>query len=208
MASQSIQPMMKTRAMADPDQSTSIHTGPTRDARGRSATLIDPFIMHRLRKYDTIPEEPLTSIAREIGSGWAKQGVWIFSYVWSVALVILVAAHFIKWGGGFSAAPRELRLWIVLLSLFVVNVALVWYFSRRVRLKRVHRILLKYIRCPHCGYDLRMLPTDPTDGATVCPECGCAWRLDDTAVEAVDGGNLSTEPSETHPGRREGNGVG
>ena len=168
--------------MADNDQPTSKHVGPVKDARGRSVTLIDPFVMHKLRQYDTIPAEPLAKIARELGSGWAKQGVWIFSYIWSVAFVILVAAHFIKWGGGLPVDPRELRLWIVLLSLFVVNVGLVWYFSRRVRLKRVHRILLKYIRCPHCGYDLRMLPTDPADGATVCPECGCAWRFDTTTV--------------------------
>jgi transcription initiation factor TFIIIB Brf1 subunit/transcription initiation factor TFIIB len=37
--------------------------------------------------------------------------------------------------------------------------------------------MLKHLRCPHCGYDLRGLAADPEDGATVCPECGCAWRL-------------------------------
>ncbi len=30
------------------------------------------------------------------------------------------------------------------------------------------------------GYDLRMLPSDPADRATVCPECGHAWKLDGT----------------------------
>ena len=29
--------------------------------------------------------------------------------------------------------------------------------------------------------DLRMLPVDPKDGVTVCPECGCAWRLEGDA---------------------------
>jgi hypothetical protein len=38
--------------------------------------------------------------------------------------------------------------------------------------------MLKHRRCPHCGYDLRLLPIDSNDGATVCPECGCAWSLD------------------------------
>jgi transcription initiation factor TFIIIB Brf1 subunit/transcription initiation factor TFIIB len=37
--------------------------------------------------------------------------------------------------------------------------------------------MLKHRRCPHCGYDIRGLPVDPQDGATVCPECGCAWEL-------------------------------
>ena len=36
------------------------------------------------------------------------------------------------------------------------------------------------LRCPHCGYDLRELPGDPDDGATVCPGCGCAWKLSQT----------------------------
>ena len=32
----------------------------------------------------------------------------------------------------------------------------------------------------NAGYDLRQLPVDPEDRATVCPECGCAWILDAT----------------------------
>ena len=149
--------------MADRDQSKSKHAGRVKDFRGRAVTLIDPFVMHKLRRYDTIPADSLSRI--------------VFSYVWSMALVILTAAHFLKWGGGYPVNPRELRLWIVLLSIFVVNCGLVWYFSRRTRLKRVCRILLQYLRCPHCGYDLRMLPTDVADGATVCPECGSAWQF-------------------------------
>ena len=165
--------------MADQDQPKSKRVGRVADDRGRYVTVIDPFLLHKLRRHDVIPAEALEKIARELGSGWAKQGVWIFSYVWSVALVILIAAHFIKWGGGFSLHPREQRLLTVLIVLFVINCGLVWYFSRRDRLKRVRRILLKHVRCAHCGYDLRLLPVDPEDGATVCPECGCAWKLDE-----------------------------
>jgi hypothetical protein len=39
--------------------------------------------------------------------------------------------------------------------------------------------MLKHRRCPHCGYDLSNLPTDPEDGVTGCPECGCAWMLEE-----------------------------
>jgi hypothetical protein len=53
----------------------------------------------------------------------------------------------------------------------------IWFVSARVRFKWIRRTMLKYRRCPHCGYDIRGLPADPEDGATVCPECGCAWRL-------------------------------
>ena len=53
-----------------------------------------------------------------------------------------------------------------------------WRGARAVRPKRVRAVMLRHRRCPHCGYDLRMLPTDPTDEVTICPECGCAWRLE------------------------------
>ena len=43
--------------------------------------------------------------------------------------------------------------------------------------KKIRRAMLNHLRCPHCGYDIRGLPTDPEDGVTVCPECGCAWQL-------------------------------
>jgi hypothetical protein len=162
--------------MAEHHQARSKRLGGVKDGRGRLVTLIDPFLMHKLGQHGTIPAGPLAKIAREIGSGWHRHGVWLFSYVWSVTLVILVAVHFLEWGGGLSPHPRELRLWIVLLLLFVLNCVIVWFFSRHGRLRRVCQILLKHLRCPHCGYDLRLLPHDPADGATVCPECGCAWR--------------------------------
>ena len=48
-------------------------------------------------------------------------------------------------------------------------------------LRSKNNVMLQHLRCPHCGYDLRLLPTDPKDGASVCPECGCAWRLEPDA---------------------------
>jgi hypothetical protein len=149
-----------------------------KDARGRSVTVLDPYLLHKLGRQDVIPAEPLAEIARDIGSGWAIAGRIIFSIVWPAVLICLAIAHVRKWGGGFTVHPRELRLWIVLLGIFVVNVTLVWFFSRSGRLERVRKVMLRHLRCPHCGYDIRGLPADPSDGATVCPECGCAWMLD------------------------------
>jgi hypothetical protein len=57
--------------------------------------------------------------------------------------------------------------------------------ARRARHKRIRNIMLQHLRCPHCGYDLRLLPTAPGDGATVCPECGCAWRLPPPATAGL-----------------------
>jgi hypothetical protein len=57
-----------------------------------------------------------------------------------------------------------------------------WLIGARERLPRIRLVMLKHRRCPHCGYNLRGLPPCPEDNATVCPECGCAWRLDEPAV--------------------------
>jgi hypothetical protein len=52
-----------------------------------------------------------------------------------------------------------------------------WFWIKRKRFGSVRAAMLKHARCPHCGYDLRGLPTDAADGVTICPECGCAWKL-------------------------------
>ena len=161
--------------MTEAKSASSPHKGRIRDARGRLVTQLDPVLMHYLRRHDVIPAESLGKIASEIGSGWAIQGQVIFTGIWGVALVCLAIAH--NWGGGLFVHPRELRLWSVLLVLFVLNIVIVWFVSRYIRSKKVRRIMLGHRRCPHCGYDLRNLPVDEADGATVCPECGCAWRL-------------------------------
>jgi hypothetical protein len=154
--------------------------GSIEDARGKTVTLLDPYLLRKLGRHDVIPAEPLARIAGEIGLGLARAGRIIFLLIWPLVLVCLVTAHFVKWGGGLAVHPRELRLWTVLLVIFAANVVVVWTFSRIGRLERVCRIMLKHLRCPHCGYDIRNLPRDPHDGATVCPECGCAWRLRDS----------------------------
>ena len=59
----------------------------------------------------------------------------------------------------------------------IVGLVGAWIALRSTRHQKTGGVMLAHQRCPHCGYDLRLLPTDATDGATVCPECGCAWRL-------------------------------
>jgi hypothetical protein len=55
---------------------------------------------------------------------------------------------------------------------------LVFLLARAKYVSRVASVMLEHRRCPHCGYDLHGLGIDEADGCTVCPECGCAWRLD------------------------------
>jgi predicted RNA-binding Zn-ribbon protein involved in translation (DUF1610 family) len=164
--------------MAEEEPSPSPQTGRIRDARGRKVMLIDPVVLHYLRRHEVIAPKALGAMAREIGSGWPIPGQAIFATLWGIVLVAMVIAHFVKWGGGLGFYPRERRLLVVLAVLFVINIVVVWFSSRFVRRKKVSRILLRHSHCPHCGYDLHGLPADEEDGATICPECGCAWRLD------------------------------
>jgi hypothetical protein len=68
----------------------------------------------------------------------------------------------------------ERVLWPVNLTVFAIGAVQFWRSGRRARAERVCATMLRHLRCPHCGYDIRGLPTAPEDGATVCPECGCA----------------------------------
>ena len=75
---------------------------------------------------------------------------------------------------GLAIKPRTVNAAAVWTSVFVFG--------------NVMAAMLKHLRCPHCGYDIRELPVDPKDGATVCPECGCAWKLADSgAAQQGDG---------------------
>ena len=78
----------------------------------------------------------------------------------------------------------ERVLWPLNLAVFAFGAWQFWRSARRGRAKHICRVMLQHLRCPHCGYDIRGLPTDPEDGATLCPERGCAWRLDSPTTVA------------------------
>jgi len=47
--------------------------------------------------------------------------------------------------------------------------------------KHARQAMLRAGLCPGCGYQLPDVPPD-SEGCTVCPECGAAWKLDDADV--------------------------
>ncbi|UCG16524.1 MAG: hypothetical protein JSV19_00500 [Phycisphaerales bacterium] len=154
--------------------------GYIRDARGRPVTLLDPYELNVLRRYDVIPADTLRLIADAVGFGlpkWQRRG-----YIACVVMFLACVAFLVFWkiirGAGVDAVERV--LWPVNLTVFVFGAIQFWRSGRRARAKLVRAVMLKHLRCPHCGYDIRGLPTDSTDGATICPECGCAWTLDST----------------------------
>lgn len=146
-----------------------------KDARGRTVTQLDPIALFLLRQHQVVDAETLRAIANEKGVRVAfDERVALIGGLCGALLVIsLFTFEFITAGIRDAAIAKSAGL-LYLCSLPWI----VWYAIKRRRFNKVAAAMLKYLRCPHCGYDLRMLPVDPSDGATICPECGCAWMID------------------------------
>jgi len=163
--------------MADREAAPRQQAGRFKDARGRPVTLLDPYALHLLRRHDVIPAEPLGQIAGRIGSGWARKQRIACLITWMLPLTVIAGTWMARWCRGIPFGTRERNAAVILAANFAVGAGIIWWWARRNRVRRVLRCMLQHLRCPHCGYDLRLLPADPEDGATVCPECGCAWKL-------------------------------
>jgi hypothetical protein len=156
-----------------------------KDARGRKVTQLDPVELRLLRRHDVIDAEALRAMAGEIGSGLTDQQRKLFR-VFAVALAILFLVLIIH-TVDVCIHGRWLEIFdfsrVALLNMVVWPI-LVWVRARQVRFRKIRRVMLAHHRCPHCGYDLRGLPPDEKDGAVVCPECGCAWKVSDDGKQA------------------------
>ncbi|MHC4066870.1 MAG: hypothetical protein ACYSUI_20530 [Planctomycetota bacterium] len=135
--------------------------------------------MHLLHRHDLIPAEALRQIADELAPRARRAALYqvlivVLSFL-CVAVVCLIRYCFASTGKGL--APLASMIGVGLLAAVVGGSLMAYQAAKRAHATRVVAAMLKYRRCPHCGYDIHGLPTDPDDGATVCPECGCAWRL-------------------------------
>jgi hypothetical protein len=166
-----------------------------KDARGRSVTMLDPYVLHLTRQHSVIPAEPLAKIAHEVRSGIEHFPRWVVrvcAIAWGLAVVVYViyCVDLLRRGrlSDLFGAPG------IMMSSLCFLPALLWYGAKRLRFARICKAMLQHLRCPYCGYDIRSLPTDPEDGATVCPECGCAWKLNDAEVVGKDRRGVSSVP--------------
>jgi len=151
-----------------------------RDARGRKVTQLDPVAMHLLRRHDVIEAETLRAIANEKGvrvTAWERAAL-IVAVLALVAVCGLFVTELIL--GGLTDAAYAKHASVVF---YVLMLWMTWCIIRRLRFGHVKAAMLRHGRCPHCGYDLKNLAVDERDGATVCPECGCGWKLSDEATE-------------------------
>ena len=153
--------------------------GRTRDARGRVVKLLDPLPLFALRQHDVVDAETLERIVEELEPGARRRRVFV---ILSLALIVILMIGFAvgiaiegraAWGDLVSAVTNP-----AIFGGVVGGVVAPWIAAREARLRRVRGVMLRHRCCPHCGYGLAGVPA-AGDAATVCPECGCAWRLDD-----------------------------
>ena len=156
------------------------------DARGRKVTQLDPVELRLLRWHDVIEADALKAMASEIGSGLDdKQRRLLRAFGIFIALLAVVfVIHTID----MCIQGRWLEIFdfgnIAMLNLWFWPLVM-WVRARHVRFGKIRRVMLQHRHCPHCGYNLRGLAEDEEDGATVCPECGCAWNLGDKEPHAA-----------------------
>jgi hypothetical protein len=152
--------------------------GSIEDARGRVVSQLDPVMMHLMRRHDVIPADSLAIIARGVGIGLTRANrllLWA-SALGCVCLVIAVTIVGVRLSNGTMGGRRAAQS-LVPFGAIIVCFHGSWMATKRARTSRITEAMLGCRRCPHCGYDLSDLPAEDDD-ATVCPECGSAWRLD------------------------------
>ena len=159
------------------------------DARGRRVTQLDPVAMHVLNYSGTIPVDKLSEIADEIRPKAKRQGLFqaltvLFGLLFVIGGNVFYFSYFSTWKG---LDPIGVTIYVIQFVVIVSGPLIAYRLARGSYANRITPVMLKYSLCPHCGYDLRLLPASPNDGATTCPECGCAWLIDDTELVSATG---------------------
>jgi hypothetical protein len=159
------------------------------DARGREVSQLDPMRLHVLRRPGAIEADVLDRIVDELEPGTAKMRPFLMILL-GVGVVLGLAAFLVSVVMKGPGAWQDLVDTVTNPAIMAPNLFVIAFVpwmvvhKRRSRRGRVSALMIKHRRCPHCGYSLQGLPVDPADGATVCPECACAWRLDDPKLAA------------------------
>ena len=175
--------------MGEARRKPSMRVGTVKDARGRSVAQFDPVKAFLLNQSTVIPTETLQVIVNGVLPGARRQRLIqvlsvAFGFLFVVGGTVIYFRYFSTWKG---LDLVNTTIYAVQLAVLISGPVIAFRMARSEYAGRVVAAMLKQLRCPHCGYDLRRLPIDPTDGATVCPECGCAWLLG-SAQAVVDAG--------------------
>jgi len=177
--------------MVEKAPSATRQAGRVKDARGRSASQIDPVKLHLLNQRSIIPAQTLRSMADRIMPGARRQRLiqvisMTLGFLVVVGGTIIYFRYFSTWKG-FD--PVNVSIYVLQVIVIFSGPFLAFRIARAEYMSRITSAVLEHRHCPHCGYNIRGLPTDPKDGATVCPECGCAWKLPSSAATRQGGGD-------------------
>ncbi len=153
--------------------------GRVKDARSRLVTQMDPVKMHLLNLRTHIPTETLQAMVDDLLPGAKRKRLIqvlavVFGFLFVVGGNVVYFRYFSTWKG---LDPVNTAIYVVQIVVLLGGPVLAFRITRSEYANRVAAVMLRHRHCPHCGYDIRGLPIAPDDGATVCPECGCAWAL-------------------------------
>jgi hypothetical protein len=162
------------------------------DDRGRTAEMIDPFRLYALGGDGVIDRDHLRAIIEDVAPSRLRMLRYLawFAGIYIVAMVLAVfVPRYLENGSVLHSAgiaARSLAVWWAFAYLLLI---LPWQLlvERRAKRRRIAALVLSHGHCAHCGYELRGLAPDPADGATVCPECSGAWKLDDAGRALASG---------------------
>jgi predicted Zn-ribbon and HTH transcriptional regulator len=169
-------------------------SGRVRDARGRVVKMLDPKPLQVLKRHDVIDAAALDAIFDELEPG-ARQNRRLARLVVLLVVPVVVIGIGVDIAIEGQPAVRDLVSTLMnpaIMSAIVGGIVASVVAARHARFARLKRVMLRQARCPHCGYGLTGVPPSAEDGATVCPECASAWRLDDPAL-------ARPEPSAAQP---------
>lgn len=155
-------------------------TWETRDDHGRIVPLFRyrPPLLAAQSSLDPISREDWRSIRREL----RRRGEVPSGVLGTVSIALL--ALYIGWI--WTTSSRSvLSLFFLATSTLCFSVVMAGVYRATVGFgnnpRPVRRALLLNDRCASCGFKLSGL-SQVSDGCTVCPECGAAWRLEGRRV--------------------------
>ena len=148
---------------------------------GRSVKGLDPVRAYLLKLRTPMPADTLRAVAEEILPGVRRQrltqiGIVVFGFVFVFGGNYVYFRFVSTWKG---LDPVLVSIYALQVLVMLSGPILAFRMARRRYASRIGQTLLKYRHCPHCAYDIRGLPTHEATGTTICPECGCAWHIND-----------------------------
>ncbi len=136
------------------------------DARGRAVTPADTQLL---------PQDAPAAVRKEVANSRMLSWRSLAIIAGIVAAIVLVRLGLRLWLRPPLSWPDVGEVGAATVGLAVAYLVVAFHSRRRYEARAV-RAWLELGRCAACAYPLRSIPPD-FDGATVCPECGAAWRL-------------------------------